>query len=518
MEIGPALAEARTKAGLTVADVSERTRIRRAIISDIERDDYSACGGDFYARGHIRAIAKVVGTDPVQLIDEYDAARSSQEPQTPPDPKTWWQAAVRHDPHGWRNAVGLPAQETQADTPLATQPQPQSDGQPETLPQSAVPPVTRPQSAVPPVTRPQPLSDMPPGTQPLSDAPPVARPQPKSAAPLGTDPDTRPRAVASADPAPTEGAPRSSAAEDLLAAAEKMRQAGAQAVRRAAGRIRQLQPERSPGDATRELGAEADRRSAARIWQLRPGQFRGDALRQVGADLVQGLLRMRTAGRRLSWIIGAVVILLAVLIAAIYALVSSPGPSASHATVTQKHATTGIRPVRTVHTARSGSARPSAQPSAQPSQRAVPLTPVSATAFGPGGRGQGDNPQLAALAIGARSGSGWQTNWYTTAKFGGLQAGTGLLLDLGKPVTVSSVRIVLGPASGGALELRAGNAPVLSDLRPVSRTADAGGTLTLDPSQPVRARYLLIWFTRLPPDSSGTYQATIYHVSLTGTG
>src|ERR1700722_19792941 len=57
---------------MTVADVSERTRIRRAIISDIERDDYTSCGGDFYARGHIRAIAKVVGTNPVPLIEEYD--------------------------------------------------------------------------------------------------------------------------------------------------------------------------------------------------------------------------------------------------------------------------------------------------------------------------------------------------------------------------------------------------------------------------------------------------------------
>ena len=63
MSIGAALAEARQRAGLTVAQVSERTRIRETIIRGIEDDDYSACGGDFYARGHIRAIAKVVGTD-----------------------------------------------------------------------------------------------------------------------------------------------------------------------------------------------------------------------------------------------------------------------------------------------------------------------------------------------------------------------------------------------------------------------------------------------------------------------
>jgi transcriptional regulator with XRE-family HTH domain len=72
--IGGALAEARSEAGLTITQVSERTRIRETIIRDIERDDYSACGGDFYTRGHIRAIARVVGTDPVPLIEEYDGA------------------------------------------------------------------------------------------------------------------------------------------------------------------------------------------------------------------------------------------------------------------------------------------------------------------------------------------------------------------------------------------------------------------------------------------------------------
>lgn len=73
MSIGAALAEARQRAGLTVAQVSERTRIREAVIRGIERDSYSGCGGDFYARGHIRGIAKAVGADPGPLIEEYDA-------------------------------------------------------------------------------------------------------------------------------------------------------------------------------------------------------------------------------------------------------------------------------------------------------------------------------------------------------------------------------------------------------------------------------------------------------------
>ena len=73
MSIGESLAEARLQAGLTIGQVSQQTRIRESIIRDIEQDDFSACGGDFYARGHIRSIAAVVGADPVPLISAYDA-------------------------------------------------------------------------------------------------------------------------------------------------------------------------------------------------------------------------------------------------------------------------------------------------------------------------------------------------------------------------------------------------------------------------------------------------------------
>jgi cytoskeletal protein RodZ len=73
VSIGESLADARRQAGLTVSQVSQQTRIRESIIRDIEQGDFIACGGDFYARGHIRSIAGAVGTDPVPLISEYDA-------------------------------------------------------------------------------------------------------------------------------------------------------------------------------------------------------------------------------------------------------------------------------------------------------------------------------------------------------------------------------------------------------------------------------------------------------------
>lgn len=72
MSIGETLSGARERAGLTVAQVSRTTRIRETVIEAIERDDFSLSGGDFYARGHIRSIAHVVGVDDVPLVAEYD--------------------------------------------------------------------------------------------------------------------------------------------------------------------------------------------------------------------------------------------------------------------------------------------------------------------------------------------------------------------------------------------------------------------------------------------------------------
>jgi cytoskeletal protein RodZ len=77
VSIGDALAQARSQAGLTLAQVSQRTRIRETIVRGIEHDDFSACGGDFYARGHIRSIARVVGIDPEPLIHEYDTTHGA---------------------------------------------------------------------------------------------------------------------------------------------------------------------------------------------------------------------------------------------------------------------------------------------------------------------------------------------------------------------------------------------------------------------------------------------------------
>ncbi|MGI8332556.1 helix-turn-helix domain-containing protein [Actinomadura scrupuli] len=85
MGIGETLAAARRAAGLTVTDISAKTKIREPIIEAMEQDDYALCGGDFYVRAQLRAIARAIGIDPAPLVASFDQA------------------------HGWSTG-GLPAQ------------------------------------------------------------------------------------------------------------------------------------------------------------------------------------------------------------------------------------------------------------------------------------------------------------------------------------------------------------------------------------------------------------------------
>ncbi len=70
--IGPMIAAARNRARLSIDTLSERTRIRPHVLECIEVDDFEACGGDFYARGHLRTLARVFGLDPQELLALYD--------------------------------------------------------------------------------------------------------------------------------------------------------------------------------------------------------------------------------------------------------------------------------------------------------------------------------------------------------------------------------------------------------------------------------------------------------------
>lgn len=332
MSIGATLADARQEAGLTVADVSARTRIREGLIRAIEQDEFESCGGDFYARGHIRAIAGVVGTDPRPLIVEYDAAHRPP----PAFPAASKRTSARHTP---------------------------ADGQ--------------------------------------------------------------------------------AAMDDLPEP-----------------------PWRTP------------RRRA-----------------------------------RFGWLVP--VVMLACLVAVVviaYRLTGGKGsqpPSASSHRAVATPASPGQRP--SPHKAHGTTA--ATPPPATTGIPVTEVTPVSAAAVGPQGTSDGDNSQNASLALSGNPATPWHTDWYTTARFGNLQQGTGLLVDLGRTVTATAVTIQLDSASGADLQLLGGTNP--SDLHTVASASNAGGAVKLPLASRPHVRYVLIWFTLLPPDAAGTYQAAISGVTVT---
>jgi hypothetical protein len=81
--IGPQLAAARERLRLTVDQLSDRTRVRPHVIEAIEVDDFGPCGGDFYARGHLRTLARVLGVEAGPLVATYDEAYAD----APVDPR-----------------------------------------------------------------------------------------------------------------------------------------------------------------------------------------------------------------------------------------------------------------------------------------------------------------------------------------------------------------------------------------------------------------------------------------------
>ena len=108
-----------------------------------------------------------------------------------------------------------------------------------------------------------------------------------------------------------------------------------------------------------------------------------------------------------------------------------------------------------------------------------------------------------------QQGGAWRTQTYTSADFGNLKDGVGLLLDLGaaRAVTAVDLDAVGGPIT---VELRAGDergADPTAYAR-VGAAVQASGQTSLPAKAGGRHRYWLIWVTRLAAQDGG-YRAVI---------
>jgi len=70
--IGEEIRAARKGADLTIAEVANRAKLRSAVLQAIENDDFSLCGGDTYARGHLKVIAGILKIDSISLLEKFD--------------------------------------------------------------------------------------------------------------------------------------------------------------------------------------------------------------------------------------------------------------------------------------------------------------------------------------------------------------------------------------------------------------------------------------------------------------
>ena len=72
MTLGSMISKARIDARLSIEDLSASTNIRPQLLRDIESNNFLTCGGDTYARGHIRNIAQRLGVDPQIFLTIFE--------------------------------------------------------------------------------------------------------------------------------------------------------------------------------------------------------------------------------------------------------------------------------------------------------------------------------------------------------------------------------------------------------------------------------------------------------------
>jgi len=76
MTLGVFLQKAREDAGFSVDELAHIVNLRPGLIKAMESNDFLPCGGDTYARGHIRIIAQITGVNPQELLAMYNAEYS----------------------------------------------------------------------------------------------------------------------------------------------------------------------------------------------------------------------------------------------------------------------------------------------------------------------------------------------------------------------------------------------------------------------------------------------------------
>ena len=72
MSLGALITKSRTSARLSIEDLSKATNIPVTLLRDMEAGNFKKCGGETYARGHLRNIAAKLGIDERIFLDQFE--------------------------------------------------------------------------------------------------------------------------------------------------------------------------------------------------------------------------------------------------------------------------------------------------------------------------------------------------------------------------------------------------------------------------------------------------------------
>lgn len=72
MSLGSMISKARLDARISIEDLSASTNIRVPLLREMEANNFGNCGGETYARGHIRNIAQRLGVDPQIFLTAFE--------------------------------------------------------------------------------------------------------------------------------------------------------------------------------------------------------------------------------------------------------------------------------------------------------------------------------------------------------------------------------------------------------------------------------------------------------------
>ncbi|MEJ7634664.1 protein kinase family protein [Aeromicrobium sp.] len=142
--------------------------------------------------------------------------------------------------------------------------------------------------------------------------------------------------------------------------------------------------------------------------------------------------------------------------------------------------------------------------------------------FDPQGEDRRENSEQARRAIDGKLATGWQTATYLgAAELGNLKDGVGIVLDLGGPREVDSLRVRLegAPTSFSIYASQPARNKVprtLQGLRRVAVLDRAGTDATVSLQSGILTRYVVVWLRSVPEVDEGRFRGEIREVVVSG--